>query len=205
MTGNEGVVQIRAPAQQRRNERREKSRFFLFFFLLNAWQRRSSSGCILCEGGWGKKKKTTFMIKEEESRDGWDAAREGAMRATGWRERKRRLKNICRCRNKTHTSTPSSPLFPPTHTRTHAHTHLQLPPSGWRCVIWHIHFQGWVCLRRCRGSCKPPSGYSANPGRVSLRKHTRWNANKSLPVEQLPPHNCPIFLPLALLVSGCLD
>lgn len=63
------------------------------------------------------------------------------------------------------------------HTRTR--THLQLFPSGWHCVIWHIHFLGWVCFQCCRGSHKPHRGIPANPRMMSLWKHTHWTANKS--------------------------
>lgn len=60
------------------------------------------------------------------------------------------------------------------HIHTHTHSHLQLSPSGWHCVIWHIHFLGWVCLPCCRGSHKPHRGIPANPWMMSLWKHTRW-------------------------------
>lgn len=62
---------------------------------------------------------------------------------------------------------------------TYGHTHLQLSPSGWHCVIWHIHFLGWICLQCCRGSHKPHWGIPANPWMMSLSKHTLWTANKS--------------------------
>lgn len=65
------------------------------------------------------------------------------------------------------------------HKDTHNCTHLQLSPSGWDCVIWHIHFLGWVCLRCCRGSHNPHRGILAIPWMMSLSKHTRWTANKS--------------------------
>lgn len=84
------------------------------------------------------------------------------------------------------------------HKDTHNHTHLQLSPSGWDCVIWHIHFLGRVCLRHCRGSRNPHRGIPANPWMMSLSKHTCRTANKSrlwksvslITAPPFPPSSC---------------
>lgn len=94
------------------------------------------------------------------------------------------------------------------HKDTHNCTHLQLSPSGWDCVIWHIHFLGWVCLRCCRGSHNPHRGILAIPWMMSLSKHTRWTANKSRSWKRVslitaPPPTEPSipFFPLVRFVS----
>ncbi len=92
-----------------------------------------------------------------------------------------------------------------THTYTHTHTHLQLSPSGWHCVIWHIHFLGWVCLQCCRGSHKPPLGYSSQYlNDVTFETHS-LNCKQISTVEKCLARNCPIFLLLVILAIEGLD
>lgn len=86
-------------------------------------------------------------------------------------------------------------------THTDSHTHLLLSPSGWHCVIWHIHFLGWVCLQCCRGSHKPPSGYSSQSlNDVTFETHS-VKCKQISTAEECLARSCPIFLQVTIFVT----